>query len=256
MSEIDAVFRTPSRNWLFSEDYDWAKGSYNTAGSDREVAIIREYLRGNFAGIRLTAQHTSAVVSMAQTFEHAAGTIRDKLSLMEELAEKAANGYYTGADRALMQKQLEELAGDINEIAGSTEYEGNKLFTAKGRTISRSIAHDRMIHLFAKDLTFDVQNIDLAGDAKAGAATIKLALKQAGEYSRYLKSQYRLAQDAMATIERQLASAAGIDSSSLTPDIMEQFVTRLSSQLLDHADTLARTQFNITADQALQLLRD
>lgn len=256
MSEIDGVFRTPSRNWLFSEDYDWARGSYNVAGSDREVATIREYLRGNFAGIQLTAQRTSAVVSMAQAFEHAAGTIRDKLSLMEELSEKAANGYYTGADRALMQRQLEELAADINEITDSTEHDGNKLFTAKGRTISKSIAHDRTIHLFARDLTFDVQNIDLVGDAKAAAATIKLALKRAGEYSRYLQSQYRLAQDAMATIERQLTSAAGIDSSSLTPDIMEQFVTRLSSRLLDYADTLARTQFNITADQALQLLKD
>lgn len=256
MSEIEGVFKTSFRNWLFSEDYNWAEGSYNTAGSDRDVATIREFLLGNFADIRLNAQHANATVSMVQAFEHAAGTIRDKLSLMEELAEKAANGYYTSADRASIQKQLEQLAGDINEIVDDTEHDGNELFTAKGHTISGSIGPNRDIHLFAKDLTFDVRNIDLIDDANGAVATVKIALGRASEYADHLKSQQRVLQDTMATIERELAGAVGLDPSSLTPDIVEEFVNFLSSQVSDYADTLARTQFNMTAEKALQLLKD
>jgi flagellin-like hook-associated protein FlgL len=256
MSEIEGVFKTSFRNWLFSDDYNWAEGSYNTAASDRDMAIIREFLLGNRADVQLSAEHANPTVSMVQVFEHAAGTIRDKLSLMEELAEKAASGYYTSADRASMQKHLEQLAGDIKEIVNDTEHDGNKLFTAEGHTISKSIGPNRDIHLFAKDLTFDVGNIDLVDDANGAVATVGIALEQAGEYADYLKSQQRVLQDAVAAVEAQLAGAAGLDPSSLTPDIAEQFVNFLSSHISDYADTLARAQFNITADRALQLLKD
>ncbi|MFB0525005.1 MAG: flagellin [Phycisphaerae bacterium] len=256
MSEIEGIFKTPFRNWLFREDYDWATGSYKTAGSDREVAVIREYLLGNIADVRLRAKEANAAISMVQTIEHAATTLRDKLTLMEKLAEKAANGYYTNTDKASMQKHLTELAKDINDIVDSTEYDGNKLFTSEGQAIVKSIGDGRSFRLFAKDLSFNVENVDLAKDAKAALTTIRDARKRASEYTNYLKSQNELLQDEMATVEQKMASSAGIESSDFETKIMQQFIKNLSSSISNDTNVSTDVQANITSHEALPLLND
>ena len=209
MSGVDGVFKTAFCNWLFREDYDWATGSHKKAGTDKEIAVIREFLLGNTASVRLSAQEANSAVSMVQIFDDAATSIRDTLASMEKLAEKATKSYCTDKEKASMQKELEGLAKDINDTVNNTKYDGNKLFTAAGQVITRSIGNGRTIALFAKDLSFDVESVDLATDAQGALATIKNALKEADEYTTYVKSQNKFLQDAMAIIEHKMASAAG-----------------------------------------------
>jgi flagellin-like hook-associated protein FlgL len=179
---------------------------------------------------------------------------------MEELAERAANGYYTDTDKGSMQEQFEELANDINDIVDSIEYNGNKLFTDKGQTITRvvtrAVGKERTIHLFARDLSFDAESVDLTKDAKAALRTVNKTLKQAVEYSDYLRSQHKLLQDAMTVIENEMAGAARIDSCDLETEITQQFVACLSAKISEDKDTFSHVQSNITADKALHLLRD
>lgn len=256
MSGVEGVFKTAFRSWLFREDYDWATGSHKKAGTDKEIAVIREYLLGNTAGVRLSAQEANAAVSMVQMFDDAATSIRETLTSMEQLAEKATKSYYTDKEKASMQTELEGLAKDINDIVKNTKYDGNKLFTAAGQVITRSIGGGRTIALFAKDLSFDAESVDLATDAQGALATIKNALKQASEYTTYLKSQNTLLQDAMATIEDRIASAVGIDPGSFQTKTLEQFLDNISAAISKDADTFTQIQSNITADKALQLLKD
>ncbi|MFQ6034593.1 MAG: hypothetical protein ACE5NM_01945 [Sedimentisphaerales bacterium] len=256
MPEMEGVFKTSFRHWLFREDYDWATGSYKTAGSDREVAVIREYLLGNIADVRLSAKEANAAISVVQTFDHAATTIRDKLVAMEELAEKVVHGHYTNTDKASLQKQIQKWAKKINSIVNNTKYDGNKLFTSEGQTIVRSIGNGRYIRLFAKDFTFNVENVDLVTNANTALKTIKRARKGASEYTDYLKSQNELLQDAMATIEQKMASAAGIEWSDFETKIMQQFIKNLSANISNDMAISTEMQANITSDQALQLLKD
>jgi len=193
---------------------------------------------------------------MVQMFDDAATSIRNTLSSMEKLAEKATKSYYTDKEKTSMQKELEGLAKEINDTVNNTKYDGNKLFTAAGQVITRSIGRERTIALFAKDLGFDAESIDLTTDAPGALATIKNALKEADEYTTYIKSQNKFLQDAMATIEHKMAGAVGIDSSSFQTKIMEQLITNISVAISDDTDTSTQIQSNITADEALQLLKD
>ena len=256
MSGVEGVFRTAFRNWLFREDYDWATGSHKKAATDKEIATIREYLLDNAAGVRLSAREANAAVSMVQMFEDAAKSIRDTLTSMERLAEKATKSYYTDKEKASMQKELEGLAKDINDIVKDTKYDGNKLFTAAGQVITTSIGNGRTIALFAKDLSFDAESVDLAADAQGALATIKNALKEVDEYTTYLKSQNTLLQDAMAVIEDTIASAVGIDPGSFQTETLEQFLDNISAVLSKDADAFTQIQSKITADKVLQLLKD
>ncbi len=256
MPETEGVFKTASRDWLFPENYDWAKGSYKAAGDDREVAVIREYLLGNIADVRLSAHNANAAISMVQTFDLATNSIYHKLVLMEEIAEKVAHGDYTNTDKVSMQEQLQELAEQINNIVNNTEYNGNKLFTSEGQLITRAIGNGRSIRLFAKDLSFHLENVDLTKDTKAVLTTIKNARKKTGEYTDYLKSQNTLLQNAMATIEQMMASAAGLESSDFETETMQQFIENLSAGISNDIAISTEMQANITPDEALRLLKD
>ena len=260
MLEIENIFKSYFQHWALSESYTLSYGSYELQDTDREVAIVREFIRGNVADVRLSARQANADTSMVQMFVDAADTIHNELILMEQLAEQAAYGYYTSADIASMQKQFEVLAQDINSIVDSTKYEGNKLFTSEGQTITkvimRSVGSVRSISLFAKDLSLDVSNLDLTTDAEGASAVIKNAIEQAGECTTYLKSQNQLLQDSMAVIEEQMASAAGVNTGEFGARIVREMMGYLTAAIQDEPYISSQGQSNITGDEALYLLRD
>lgn len=262
MLEIESVFKSYFRGWVFSADYNFSDGTYGVPDDDSEIAIIREFLQGNISDIRLSAQNANAATSMVQMFVDAAVTIRDKLTLMEQVAEKAANGYYTPADKASMQKQFEQLAKDVNDIVDNTEYDDNKLFTAGGQVISRPLGNGQTINLFAPDkIGVDITNLDLTRDAKAALAAIKNELKQANEYTEYLSSQNKRLQNAMARIESRMAGAAGIESSDFDfgTKIAREMTSYLTAKIQDEPYIFFQSQSNLmrlTPDEALYLLAD
>jgi hypothetical protein len=175
---------------------------------------------------------------------------------MEQLAQKAANGYYTSIDKASMQQKYEQSAKDINEIVVSTEHENNKLFTANGQVITLPLGNGQTIHLFARDLAVDITNMDLTEDAKAALATIKKQVKEAKEYHEYLSNQNKRLQNAMAVIESRMAGAAGIKPSDFGVKIAQETTSFLAVKIQDEPYISSKSQSNITADEALYLLKD
>jgi len=256
MLEIETVFKSHFQNRVFSGDYNFSDGTSVVPDNDGSVAIIREFLHGNISDVRLSARNANAATSMVQMFVDAAVSIRDKLILMEQVAEKAANDYYTITDKASMQKQFEQLAKDINDIVDNAEYENNKLFTTNGRVISRPIGNGQTINLFARDLTLDTTNLDLTKDAEAALAAIKNALKESNEYTEYLNSQNKRLQDAMAIIESRMAGAAGIEPGDFGTKIAQKITSYLAARIQDKQYISFQSQSNITADEALYLLKD
>jgi flagellin-like hook-associated protein FlgL len=248
MLEIETVFKSYFQNRVFRGDYNFCDGTYGVPDNDGSVAIIREFLQGNISDVRLSALNANAATSIVQTFVDAAISIRDKLIQMEQVAEKAANNYYTNTDKASMQKQFEQLAKDINDIVDNTEYENNKLFTNNGQVISQQLGNGQTINLFARDLTLDTANLDLTKDAKAALITIKNELKEANEYTRL--------QDAMAIIESRMAGAAGIEPGDFGTKIAQKITSHLAARIQDEQYISFQSQSNITAYEALYLLKD
>lgn len=256
MLEIESLFKSDFQNRVIRDGYNFSDGTYGIPDNDSDVAIIREFLQGNIADVRLSAQNSYAATSTVQMFVDAAVIIRDKLTLMEQLAQKAANGYHTRTDKASMQQEFEQSANDINEIADNTGYKNKKLFTANGQVISLPLGNDRTIHLFAKNLTIDITNMDLTKDAQAALATIRNEVKQAKEYHEHLSSQNKRLQNAMAIIDRRMAGAEGFTSSDFTTITAQKITSYLSAKIHDEPYISYQCQSNMTVDEALYLLKD
>lgn len=224
-------------------------------GEDKEIAVIREFLLGDIVDVRVTAQQANDAVSMLQTFEAAATDIHNKLVSMEQLANKALNGRHTDEERATMQEELEALAGDMNNTAATTEYDGNKLFTSQGQTVSVAIDKLRSIHLIAQDLTFSTENVNLAENAKAALANIKKAVTQTAEYLDNLTLKNQILRDAMAAVESEMTAAVGIKPADFQTEVSKQFAADLAAAISEDMDVALKTQANVDAHEALTLLR-
>ena len=262
MLELGNVLKANFSAWFIGGVYDRisdsteAIDSQNNVDDDRALAIIRELLRGNIADVRQSARNANDAISMVQTFNDAAAAIGEKLTRMEELAEQAASGYYSAGEKADMQEEFEELAEEINDIVDTTEYSDNKLFSAEGQTISISIGNGSVINLFASNLSFDIDGLDLTTDAAGALAAVQTQIQQVSEYSGYLGSQTRRLENATAIIEFELAGALGIESDDFNTNIAKEVASYAASKVLEDTSALFLTQANVTPSMALQLLKD
>jgi flagellin len=99
----------------------------NSAADDAAGLAIREMMRADIAVIDQGIRNASDAISMIQTAEGAMSVIDEKLTRMKELAEQAATGTYTTAQRLIMNSEYQAMAEEITRIANATDFNGVKL---------------------------------------------------------------------------------------------------------------------------------
>ena len=220
------------------------------------VATIQEMLNGNFADVRLSAKEASTAFSIIQTFADAVNNISAKLADMEALSKKASSRDYSKVQAEEMQKEFEELAADINEIVKGTEHNYNKIFTADGKAISLSIGNGSGVTIFAKDLSIDVEGLDLTNAPEDAQFHVRKLIDFVAEYNDYLTSQFRRAENAAAVIESEMESSAGVDLRDFTLWLAGETASNLSNNILQDTSMSLATQANMESSRVLQLLKD
>jgi len=99
----------------------------NSAADDAAGLAIRELMRSDIAVLNQGVRNASDGISMIQTAEGAMSVIDEKLIRMKELAEQAATGTYTTAQREIMNSEYQAMAAEIDRIANATDFNGVKL---------------------------------------------------------------------------------------------------------------------------------
>jgi len=109
----------------------------NSAGDDAAGLAIRELMRADIKVIGQGIRNAADGISMIQTAEGALSVIDEKLTRMKELAEQAATGTYTTAQREIMDSEYQAMANEIDRIANATDFNQTKLLNG-----SLSTFHD------------------------------------------------------------------------------------------------------------------
>jgi flagellin len=97
------------------------------AGDDAAGLAISENLRGNIRGIRQAKRNSSDAISLIQVAEGGLNEISNILIRMRELAVQAASDTIGVNERGFTNTEFQQLKEEIDRIARSTEYTGNKL---------------------------------------------------------------------------------------------------------------------------------
>lgn len=140
----------------------------NSAKDDAAGLAVRELIRADVAALRQGSRNAADAVSMLQSAEGGLAIVDNILVRMRELAEQAATGSYSAAQKTLMNNEFTQLAAEIDAIANAPGFNGNKLLDATAAAaFSISLGDGTAISLNKADMTTEGLGI---GGTKAGGA--------------------------------------------------------------------------------------
>ena len=156
----------------------------NSARDDAAGLAVRELMRADIAMIQQGSRNAQDGISMLQTMEGAMASIDDALVRMKQLAEQAATGTYSTAQRSIMNSEFEEMANEIDRIAQSTVFNsitmldsastaitihlGQRIVSGSATNDTISVASQNM--RIASGLAIDNDSIDITGTTSAATA--------------------------------------------------------------------------------------
>jgi flagellin len=236
------------------------KGTYSGFNARRNlkhnetVAVIRDMLNGKTADVRQSVKEASSAISIVQKLTNATSSISNKLLKMKELATKANSPDYSQVQKEEMQKEFKNLAKEINETAKGTKIENNKIFTEAGESISIPVGDGSKADIFAKDLSFDAEGLDISTDPETVLSNIHKATKELNEYNEYLNKQRTRIEDATAAIESEIESALGIELDDFSLIMATEMSSNTGNHLIEDDEISLNTQGNLTPEETLKLL--
>ena len=124
----------------------------NSAKDDAAGLAVRELIRADVAVLKQGSRNAQDGISMLQTMEGAMAVIDDNLIRMKELAEQAATGSYSSAQRTIMNSEFAEMAAEIDRIAGATTFNGNNLLN-NTNTVNIHVGTTDKIAITGSDMT-------------------------------------------------------------------------------------------------------
>ncbi|MCB2310035.1 flagellin [Clostridium tagluense] len=99
----------------------------NKAGDDAAGLAISEKMRGQIRGLDQASSNAQDGISMLQTAEGALGETHSILQRMRELSVQSSNDTNVTVDRTEIQKEMNQLASEVDRIANTTEFNTQKL---------------------------------------------------------------------------------------------------------------------------------
>ena len=99
----------------------------NSAKDDAAGLAIAERMNTQVKGLAVASRNANDGISLAQTAEGALGKVGDMLQRMRELAVQSSNATNSKSDREALQAELSQLRDEVDRVAKSTTFNGQKL---------------------------------------------------------------------------------------------------------------------------------
>jgi flagellin len=99
----------------------------NRAKDDAAGLAISERFTSQIRGIDQATRNANDGISLAQTGEGSLASAGDILQRIRELAVQSANASNSASDRAALQGEVSQLASELDRIASTTAFNGQKL---------------------------------------------------------------------------------------------------------------------------------
>lgn len=108
----------------------------NSAKDDAAGLAIAERFTSQINGLNQARRNANDGISLSQTAEGALQSAGDTLQRIRELAVQSANASNSASDRQALQQEVAALSSELDRIAQSTEFNGQKLLDGTFGTAS------------------------------------------------------------------------------------------------------------------------
>jgi len=234
----------------------------NSAKDDAAGLAVRELMRADIAVLQQGSRNALDGISMVQTMEGAMGTIDDALIRMKQLAEQAATGSYSSGQRAIMDSEFDEMAEEINRIAGATAFNDNYLLNSAGATVSIQFgdATSDKIDIDGCDMTssalgLTTASIDTAANAQTSLATLATAINDKDAARAAFGYKMNRLESTISVVNNQVENLMIAESRISDVDVATEMAAMTRNQVLAQAGVSMLAQANMMPQMALTLLR-
>ena len=233
----------------------------NTAKDDAAGLAVRELMRADISVLQQGARNAQDGISMLQTAEGAMQTIDNLLVRMKQLTEQAATGTYSSAQRSLMDSEFDELANEIERIAGAVDFNGISMLNSASGTVSVVFGSSTdAISVDMQDMTksglgISALNIDTAASAQAALATLDTTISSATTARAHFGAKMNRLQNTVQVLNMQAENLMTAESRISDVDVATEMAAMTRNQVLANAGVAMLAQANAIPQMALTLLR-
>ena len=231
----------------------------NSASDDAAGMAVRELMRADIAVLEQGTRNAQDGVSMLQTMEGATQVIDNLLVRMQELAEQAATGSYSSAQRVIMDNEFDEMANEIERIATSTDFNGIKMLDNSASVSIHFGGSSDLISVEGSKMTkaglgITSLAITTAASARAALTTLDSAINTkdtARAKFGYMINRLESTGEVLGIQTENLSTA---ESRISDVDVATEMATLTRNQVLSQAGTSMLAQANSIPQMALTLL--
>lgn len=240
----------------------------NRAGDDAAGLAISEKMRGQIRGLDQAARNSQDAISMIQTAEGGLNETHSILQRMRELAVQSASDTNTGADRAEIQKETDQLIKEIDRIANQTEFNTQKLLNGTGGTAGKfqiqvGANKDQAITLTfasmkASDLATGLNTLALSTSAGVSSAAISIvdaAIKKVSDERAVMGANQNRLEHTINNLSTSSENLSAAESRVRDVDMAKEMMTYSKNNILTQAAQAMLAQANQQPQSVLQLLR-
>ena len=198
----------------------------NSAKDDAAGLAIASSMTSQVRGMTQGIRNSNDGIALAQTAEGALGEVTNMLQRVRELAVQSSSGTYQDAtDRTYMQKEVNELTAQIDQVVTNSKFNGVVLFNGSTTAVKVQTGAN------AAD-TVDLALADLTTLAASGGA--------AGSYD---VSTATAANGLLATLDTEIDSISNARSSlGAGQNRLESVVNTLTSNVTNLSDARSRIE--------------
>ncbi|MFM5894872.1 MAG: flagellin [Novosphingobium sp.] len=198
----------------------------NSAKDDAAGLAIASSMTAQIRGMGQGIRNANDGISLAQTADGALNEVTNMLQRVRELATQSASGTYQDAtDRNYMQKEVDQLTSQIDQVVTNTKFNGVALFDGSTATVKIQTGAN------AAD-TVDLNMNDLTTLAASGGA--------AGSYD---VSTATAANTVLGTLDTELNSISGARATlGAGQSRLDSVVNNLTSNVTNLSDARSRIE--------------
>jgi flagellin len=235
----------------------------NSAKDDAAGLAVRELMRADIAVLEQGSRNAQDGISMLQTMEGAMAVIDTALVRMKQLAEQAATGSYSDAQRTLMDNEFDEMAEEIERIAGATSFNNIRLLNSATQSITIHFGGSTdYITVPGTDMTRSALgvtatqvNITTLASARAALAIIDSAIATKDTARAQFGYKMNRLEGTIAVLNIQRENLMAAESRVSDVDVATEMAEMTRNQVLAQAGIAMLAQANAMPQMALTLLR-
>lgn len=248
--------------------------NFEHLSTGRRIARASDDAAGLAIATRLTAQirslnqasrNANDGISLVQAAEGSLDELGSVLTRARELAVESANGTLSGTDQDALQAEFAALIRQVDQIAGSTDFNGIDLLNAAGNVVTFQIGAGTtsgidtldvtLTSVLSADLSIDTLDIGSTGDAHTAIDALDAAIDVISSERSALGAVQNTLTGTISAVEIRSENLSAARSRILDVDVASETAELTKHNILQQAALSVLAQANQQPQAVLSLLQ-